>query len=428
MKHAAFALLGPLVPVVAIAQTISTTPLPTNTAGTPTAVTTTPGSSETIDRIRSSYHVHAGPLYINPGLLLKELGVDTNVFNQAGDQQSDFTFTVTPKLDLALPLARRGLLRTSAALDAVYYQKFESERSLDPQVTVRAEAYAHRLTFFGQGAYLNTRQRPNYEIDLRARHQENDLIGGVSTRLTSRFSLEIAGHRDRTRFDGDEFFLGSSLRETLDRDVTGYSVTARERLTSLTTVAVRYENDQDRFVYSPLRDNDSYRIMPGVEFKPRALISGSAYAGYRKLTPKIAVLPEYSGLVAQLGLAYTLLGATTFGVTYDRDVTYSYEAISPYYVDNSIGAFMRHAVGGHFDVIVNAARHRYDYRDLNVATLAPVASRVDITDTYGANLGYRLKRSTRVGFGASYYTRKSTRDLIRAYDGLRIGMAADYGF
>ena len=41
--------------------------------------------------------------------------------------------------------------------------------------------------------------------------------------------------------------------------------------------------------------------MPGVELKPRALISGSAYVGYRRFTPTTTgTLPTFNGLVSQL--------------------------------------------------------------------------------------------------------------------------------
>ena len=37
---------------------------------------------------------------------------------------------------------------------------------------------------------------------------------------------------------------------------------------------------------------------------------GPRYIGYRKFTPEVGnVLPEFSGMVAQLGLSYTILGA-----------------------------------------------------------------------------------------------------------------------
>jgi hypothetical protein len=385
------------------------------------------GSSQTIDEIRKLYHVHAGPLYLNPGLLLKELGVDTNVFNQPGDQKSDFTFTVTPKADIALPFARRGLLRHDGVRRCRLLRELRVGAFARPQVTLRGEAYAQRLTLFAQGAYLNTRQRPNYEIDLRSRHVETDGSAGLALRLTPKFSVELAAHTESIRYDADQFFLGTSLQTTLNRDTTGVQ---RDR--SRAAVGADDRRGAVRELPRPVSAvaGAERRQLPGDAgrgVQAAALISGSAYVGYRSFSPKSALLPAYDGLVSQLGLAYTLQSATTFGVTYDRDIDYSFEAVNPYFLENSVGVYVRRAVGGRFDVIVNAARHRYDYRDNPV--LAGLSDpRVDTTDNYGANLGYRLKRDTRIGFGASYYTRTSTRETFREYDGLRVVTTVNYGF
>jgi hypothetical protein len=393
-----------------------------------TAPPTTAGSPQTIDDIRSEYYVRAGPFYVKPELFLKELGVDSNVFNQAGDEKSDFTFTVTPQAGVAVPIARRALFRTSLGFDAVYFAHYGSERSIDPQVSARGEFYANRLTFFADGSYLNTRQRPNYEIDLRSRHLETTGSAGVNIGLTYKLSLELAGLAGTTRFNGDAYFLGQSLKETLDRDSVGYAVTLRERLTPLTTIAVRYDDRNDTFPSSPVRNNDSYRILPGLEFKPRALISGSAYVGYRKVRSLSGALPEYRGLASQVALSYTLLGSTVFAITAYRDISYSFEVNTPYYLDNSVGGFMRRELGGRFDVVVNAARHRYDYRELLTLSAPDGKARADTTDTYGASVGYRVKRQARVGFGFSYWTRGSTVLSYPGANGLRIGTTVDYGF
>jgi len=167
-------------------------------AQTPGAPTTAPGSAQSIDEVRQDYRIHAGPFHVNPTLLLKEFGVDTNVFNAAGEQQSDFTFTVTPQADVAVAFARRGLLRTTVGTDVVYYATYDSERSLDPSVRLRGEAYARRLTLFAEDDYLNTRQRPNYEIDVRSRHVENNVMAGAGVRLSSKLSFELAARRGRT--------------------------------------------------------------------------------------------------------------------------------------------------------------------------------------------------------------------------------------
>ena len=223
-------------------------------------------------------------------------------------------------------------------------------------------------------------------------------------------------------------FLEQRLQETLNRDADTWSAVGRYRRSALTTLGVLYENQRDRFEFSPVRDTDSFRVMPGVEFRPRALISGSAWVGYRSFKPKDPLVPAQTGLVSQLALSYTLLGATTFGVTYDRDYQFAYEAVNPYFVDNSVGLFIRRAIGGKYDVVVNAARHRYDYQQIAVETveLATTPPRVETTYNYGVGLGYRLKRQTRIGFGASYWTRDSTR-VLRSYDGFRIGTTVTYG-
>jgi len=170
--------------------------------------------------------------------------------------------------------------------------------------------------------------------------------------------------------------------------------------------------------------------MPGVEFKPRALIKGSAYVGYRKFTPTTAgVLPEFSGLVAQLGLSYNLLGSTTIGASFSRDLTYSYEELQPFFVNQSYGASVRRALGRRFDVLVSADRHQYTYENLliDATILTSQPQRQDVTWNYAGSIGYRVGNG-RVGFGVSYWERNSTLKDFRDYDNLRFGTTVTYGF
>jgi hypothetical protein len=271
----------------------------------------------------------------------------------------------------------------------------------------------------------------NYEIDVRSRHLRNDAAAGVDVRLTPKFSVEAAARRATTEFDADAVFDGHSLQRTLNQETTGLSMTARHRVTPLTTLAVRYQVMRDEFQYSPQRDSESYRVMPGVEFKPRALVKGTAYVGYRKFTPAAeGYLPEFSGLVAELGLSYTLLGSTTFGVSYSRDLTYSYEELQPFFVNQSAGASVRRALGPRFDVLVSADRHYYEYQQAvaDVVVALPATPRADITWNYAGSVGYRLGRDGRIGLGASYWTRESTTKRFRDYDNLRFGTTVTYGF
>lgn len=389
------------------------------------AAAQTDTSTQTGD-VRSEARGHFGPFYLTPGVRLKELGVDSNVFNSAGEQKSDFTFTVTPIVNVSVPMARRALVTTTLASDLVWYAHYATERSVDPQLTARGEVYLNRITFFGEAAQISTRQRPNYEIDARSRRADDTVSTGVRVAVTSKFSVEVGGHRDEIRYDSDAVFDATNLQRTLNRDTRGVQLTARHRLTPLTTLAVRAQVDEDRFTLSPSRDSDSYRVLPGVEFAPQALLKGSAYVGYRKFTPVVqGALREFSGLVGELGLSYTLLGATTFGVKFGRDLTYSYSEFAPFFIDTTLGATIRRALGSRFDVVGSAERHIYDYHSFLTAGLDDV-QRVDITWYYAASVGYRIGRTGRVGFGASYIQRDST-ILWRAYDNLRFGTTFSYG-
>ena len=398
---------------------------------------------ERISEVRRDARGHIGPLYFTPAVQLKEFGVDSNVFNAAGEQQSDFTFTVGPKMDVWVPVARRALLKGTATSDLVWYSQYDSERSIDPGFSGRGELYLRRVTLFADAAYLNTRQRLNYEVDLRARHVRSAGTVGADVRLTPKLSVEIAGGTDETRFDADTEFDGISLQRTLNQQTTTLAVAGKHQFTPLTTFVVRYEQLRDEFEFSPVRDSESYRVMPGVEFKPRALISGKAYVGYRRFTPaEREVLPEFSGLVAQLGLSYTLLGSTTFGVSYARDLTYSYTELQPFFVNQSVGVSVRRAVGRRFDVLLSGDRHAYDYENLLLtpvlisvdaagnflsATFVEVPQRRDITWNYSASLGYRIGDG-RVGFGVAYWQRESPTNAFRDYDNLRFGTTVTYGF
>ena len=390
-----------------------------------------------IDEVRQNSRLHAGPLYVKPTLQLKELGIDNNVYNTYGDQQlSDFTVTVMPKLDLSVPVAKRALLQATTAADLVWYAKYAGERSVDPQLGLRGQIFLRRLTVSGERGYVNTRQRPNQEIDVRARHVDEMLTAAVEVAVTPEIAVKVAGHRLSTRYDDAAEYDNTSLQRTLNRETDGLEIKTRYRLTSLTSLAVRYDNLRDRFPMSPGRNSDSFKVMPGVEFKPRALISGNAYVGYRAFTSvDPTVLPDFKGLVAQLGLSYTLLGATTFGVSYNRDLTYSYDELQPFFIDDSLGASVRRALGRRFDALVSADRHAYEYKDLLKSRTTTVAdppridpTRIDTTWNYAANIRYRVSREGRVGVAVSYWHRDSTTRVFRGYDNLRVGTTMTFGF
>src|SRR5438874_12358229 len=97
----------------------------------PAGAQTTP-----IDEARQTARLHIGALYLTPTLQLKDVGVDTNVFNSA-EPARDYTLTLSPGVQVAVPVARRALLAGSVAANAVYFQRYATERSVSPAGSFR---------------------------------------------------------------------------------------------------------------------------------------------------------------------------------------------------------------------------------------------------------------------------------------------------
>lgn len=389
------------------------------------------GPPQTIEDVRKVARVHVGPFYLTPAVNVKELGIDTNVFNEGGQRKSDFTATVTPAANLWIPVARRLLFRATGASDLVWYAKFDTERSVDPQLSAGASVFVHRLTLLGDYSYVNSRQRPNFELDLRSRRLERAASIGATYAVTPKLSVTVSGRRSDLEYDADAVFQGTHFHDTLNRRTSGGAVEVRQRLTPLTSVRLRVEAFGDRFPFSHERDADSVRIMPGVEFQPRALIKGTAFVGYRAFRAKdAAALPDFSGLVSDVTLAYTFQGATTVRVRHARDLEYSFEPRQPYFVDTAVGVAVRRALGPRFDLVASADRHGYAYRDLRALGSGPsgLPPRVDVVWTHEASVGYRVGRIARLGAGVMYIQRESPNVSSRNYDGLRIRTTLTSGF
>jgi len=374
--------------------------------------------------------MHVGPVYLTPGLQVRDIGIDTNVFNTNADPKSDFTFTIGPKADVWVPVARRALVKASGGADVVYFQNYASERSINPHAQVRGELYLQRVTLFAENDLVNTRQRPNFEIDVRARRLENTVRVGGELRVSTKLSAEVSGRQSIVKFDGDAIFAGSYLQESLNRDSKGVSASVRYRLTPLTTIAVRTEAFQERFAFSPLRDADTIRIQPGIEFRPPALVAGSAYVGVRRFAARHDELPDYKGMVGSARLRFRLRGATSVEFSGDRDLSYSYERLQPYYIVNGYGVSVRRQIAGRFDASVAAQRQRYDYRDLMTPGLGLGPARVareDTTNIYSLSAGYTLNRDMRVGLSISRIDRNSNANTYAVYEGFRVGTSVTYG-
>ena len=166
----------------------------------------------------------------------------------------------------------------------VYFQTVLRQRSIDFAQDVKFAVPMNRLTPYMSGTFLNTKQRPGLDIDLRARRIVIDLLAGLDLRLGGKTTLGGSVSAAKESFAEQTIVEGVSLREQLTRRTETGVVQLTHALTPLTTISVAVEAERQTFSYDPSRDSTSFRIAPRVEFKPSALIHGSATFGYRSVS------------------------------------------------------------------------------------------------------------------------------------------------
>jgi hypothetical protein len=364
---------------------------------------------------------------MNPSIGISNLGIDQNVFNDTLERgpKQDFTLTVTPKTDLWLRMGRSWLSATINE-EVVWYQKYASERSATTRYLVGWRMPSAWVNLNVGVSYIKARDRPGYEIDLRAPRKELAYLGGVEGRIMSKTFIGVRGERQTIDFDEAAVFRDFNLHQELKHVTTSGAVTLRHQATPLTSVEFSAAHSEDRFELSPLRNSTSDYFGTSVTFDPFALVKGTAAIGFRKFRPDAADVPAFSGSTMALDLSYTVFGMTRFTARGARDVEYSYEIAQPYYVQTGIEGSVAQQIFGPFDVVMRFVEQRLAYRD-RVGFPVEVANRTDAIHSIGVGVGYHLGRELRLGFNLDKVRRESAVES-RPYEGLKYGSALTFGF
>ena len=364
-----------------------------------------------------------GPLHFTPAIALSNVGVDNNVFNDRVNRVQDTTAAIGPAIMLWTKAGPARLSLKSSG-QYLYFKEFENQRSWNTGNDLRLEVPLSRFKPFALVSYVNTRQRPGVEIDARAR--ASTTVGGLGTnlRVSGKTTFVFSGTRTTTAFDQKETFLGAELANALNRYSDDEVLQFRYKLTPLTTFLVNAEAIQDRFALDRQRNADSIRVAPGFEFKPFALIAGHASVGFRHFNILNDRFEDYQGLTASVDVRYLLTTSTRLSALVNRDISFSYEDVTPYYTLTETGLMIDQKIRTKWDVRLSGLRDTLGYRGVRTAAIS--ADRTDTASILGLSFGHFLGETLRVGFDVNYYSRRSQL-ASRSFDGLRAGASVTYG-
>lgn len=378
----------------------------------------------------SDARVHLGSFQLTPSVTLQDMGYDSNVFNSSTDRRGDFTFVATPHVD-GVGGSSRATVSFKAATEFVYFAKHATERGVNIDLAGGTAVNVGRVTLSARGTYLNTRRRPNEEIDARVRRLELSGDAGVRVALFGKISVDAGTRMFSTEYDDTAVFDDTFLAETLDHATRTAYAGVRYGLTPLTTVSVGMETIAERFSRSPMRDSDSKVMYGAIEFNPRARLSGTARAGYQWFKPATPAVSSFSGIVGSAVLGYRLRETTQVGVSLDRRPLYSYAPQQPYFVWESIGATLLRSLTSTATLEIRVRRNWYRYRALATSIRIRglgVFGRIDTWSEMGVAVRHQVNRNLESNFQLTHWVRDSDAFDYEHYNGLRIGTTMLFRF
>ena len=356
-----------------------------------------------------------GPVKVAPGVTVREIGYDDNVFDEseAESPKSDFVAAATPDVSFFTRL-RFVRLSAYAGAELTYYHEYESERSVGYNGRARVDVLLSRLRpFFGFGQ-IETRTRPNGEVDVRANRIEDEFSGGLAFDLSAH-SL-VYGSTAISSTDYDEALQdGVDLSQTLSRDATGHQLGLKTDLTPLLSVQLYGSYQEDDFPKEPLRNAKSVSGNASFRFAPDAVVTGLVNVAYRDIEYADPGVQPFRGVVGSVALTYPLLEIGRLTGSYQRGVEYSFDTVDAYYVENSGTLIYTQRLFGEVDLQGKIARSVFDY-----SARETEPPRKDTLDTAAGSLGYNLRNRTRIALNYEYARRRSPVIAERNYQRRRV--------
>lgn len=357
----------------------------------------------------------AGALSLKPMFAVKNIGRDNNVFNEAEDPKSDFTMTLAPSAEFGFQPGRLKFTLI-AGTEYMYFKQYESERGTNTSASVRLDVDFGVLRPYATFAGVNSKERYNTEIDARARHHDQSYSAGIGLKLFTRTTASAGFKHLRSAFDENETFRGENLAESLDSQTDIIEGLVGFELTPLTSFEVNVSHEEQRFDHAVERDANSIRVLPTLRFSPMGLLSGSVAIGYRRFTALDPRTPNFSGMIASATTGVTLYERHRLDVTFNRDLTYSYDRVTPYYIATGGSVAWTWLIVQRFDVKASVSRNQMRYHGQAV----PTAATDDTYFAYSAGAGYRPGRNLRLGIAGDWFRRESQTSADRTYENNRI--------
>lgn len=355
-----------------------------------------------------------GPLRIQPQIVIRNAGVDSNIYYSPSDPVRDFTLTAGPAATVYIPLHRRLIVSAYGTPQYVWYAKTERERTWNHYFNGAVSISLRNIFISVEGRYSDARERWNTEIDIRPRRKEEGYGGSVLVKTSRKTSFEVAYRTADYDYESILAEGGFDVRERLNRTESYATVSMFYQASTQRRFFVDLEYGEFDFMVeeqAAIKDSRSGAVYAGLEFSPLGRrVRGKMRLGYKKFDIRNPEGEDFQGLAGDAQLSVRVAKPFVVRGSYVRDVRFSLWYSSAYYVESRPGAGISFYPTRFLRLDYNYSFGRNSYPAPQEVEPGVEVKRRDDFDIHSAGIYVRLWQSTALGFVASRWLRDSNLD------------------
>jgi putative beta-barrel porin BBP2 len=352
----------------------------------------------------------AGPFYIQPLFVLKDVGYDDNIRFEAQTPEGDTTATTGAALGALLLGGDRGGLRLFGEADYVAFGKNADLDHWNGDSRARGILLLKRAILSLEDHFTSVRERPTAEIDERVRRKNNVLTAAFETLHVGRLGARGYVKRESVDYSAGDPSL-NDIGQVLNRDENTLGLVGEVRVLPKTTFTLEGNVQRVDFLDPSLgRDNRSTSVLPGFKFDPSASVQGEFKIGTKSFDAPDSPGNRFRGTVGEGHLSTRLGHAARLKATFDRSLVFSILADNLYFVSTSWTAGYEQFFNRRLSGELSFGRGVNHYpQEVTLTTPVPFQGiRDDRITNYQATIRYKINEQLTLNVSGMRLVRDST--------------------
>ncbi len=357
-----------------------------------------------------------GPFRVHPGIELRDIGYDDNVYLEPEDREpvSDYTGTFSGYLNVYMLYKNWLIFSLSENPEYVYFISEKNQRafnnSLSPGLRV---LLFQRFVLSGNYSFRRAKRRASSEFEIPATEEFEAYHGSFfyeSPRLTS---VGISWSSEKINYEdiippGWDIELSKALNrttKTIHFEIY-YMVFSQSFLFfSLGYSGFEFENVESRW-----RDSYSYDALTGIRFPLLGRARGTISLGYRRLVPRQKSLQRFTGMIGNTSFDFRT-GRFAFRLRYNRDFQFSFARGNAYFVENNFGVglsfYLSHFLRLDYDFNLGINNYPELFSLIRPDGRLVEIKRRDTFEIHASGLVFRVFRNIGIGMVLNFWQRES---------------------